>query len=197
MFLITTLIRKTMMLLPCMNPKFDVIIKILNLGSVLCCLKSYYIKQRYKFVFFPPHLQTRPLRLHLSLCIECSALGLSKSFVPKDPSHCYISDWGQYPPAPSVCQEQGAFTSWKPRGRESPRKKDGLSRTGKSCSCQSKETGHKEHNLYPLFPLFFNRSTTEMSFSVPGVNGSSLAPHMWDSRSCFHCEGPAPRLETR
>lgn len=68
MFLITTLMHSMMVLLPCMNLKLDVIIKILNLGYVLCYLKSYYITQTSKYFF--PDLRTRPLYLYLSLCMN-------------------------------------------------------------------------------------------------------------------------------
>lgn len=68
MFLITTLIHRIMVscMLPCMNLKLDVIIKILNLGYVLCYLKSYNIKQTSKYFF----LISEPAPLSLSLCMN-------------------------------------------------------------------------------------------------------------------------------
>lgn len=65
MFLITTLIHRMMVSLPCMNLKLDVIFKILNLGYVLCYLKSYNIKQTSKYFF----LISEPAPLSLSLCM--------------------------------------------------------------------------------------------------------------------------------
>lgn len=111
MFLITTLIHRMVVSLLCMNLKLDVIIKVLNRGYSLCYFKSYYIKQRINKYFFFPRSSPNPPPQSLSISLyECSALLLSTSFVPKDPSQCYMPDWRQYPPAPSLCQEEGAFT---------------------------------------------------------------------------------------
>lgn len=72
MFLITTLIHSMMVLLPCMNLKLDVIIKILNLGYVLCYLKAYYIKQTSKY-FFLISEPAPSISIYRSVCMFSSS----------------------------------------------------------------------------------------------------------------------------
>lgn len=144
------------MLLPHMNPKLAVIIKILNIGCVLCYLKSHYIKQIINKYFFP-HLSTRPLCLELSLCIECSTLVLSKSFVPEDPSHCCMPDWRQYPPAPRFLSGTRSIHFVKAGDK---RKLVSVNKPG------------IRNTIYtPSSPPPLHRSTTEMT-SILGINSS-------------------------
>lgn len=85
-----------------------------------------------------------------------------------------MPDWRQYPTAPSLCQEQGAFLKPEDETTLVNLKKPGI-----------KSIIFTHFFLLFLFPIHI--STTEMNFSVLGVSGSSecmsLVPHWWDSPS--------------
>lgn len=120
--------------LTCTNAKLDgLIIKILNVNYVLC-LTSRYVKHCiYKCFFFFFFKPAHPsVYFHLSV-LDVQLLCSVTPLFTKDPSHCYMPGWRQYPLAPSLYQDRECLLPENERAEESWKqvKKDGLSVIGK------------------------------------------------------------------